>query len=184
MPTHQVKPAPKAKPRQQLSPNGLMALRYAAVIGPVVPDFEILPSGQCACYGIRREGFKLTLSGRSPIEYADVPRDIPNQVKHFYRDAVVADQSGQTLAGIFLLRTLIEQWARSKVPSDQLLADAVLDAYMSALPENFKRQFKSFRELYRDLSVDIHAARGDPALFNEARDKIVEHFEARRLFRL
>jgi hypothetical protein len=33
-------------------------------------------------------------------------------VKHFYRGAVVAHQSGQTLAGIFLLRTIIEQWAR------------------------------------------------------------------------
>jgi hypothetical protein len=133
---------------------------------------------------IRREGFKLMLSGRSPIEYVDIPRDVPNPVKHFYRGAVVAHQSGQTLAGIFLLRTLIEQWAGSKVPSDQLLADAVLDAYMSTLPENFKNQFKSFRELYGELSVDIHGARGDPALFNEARDKIVEHFEARRLFRL
>jgi hypothetical protein len=133
---------------------------------------------------IRREGFKLTNSGRSPIEYVDVPSDIPNPVKHFYRGAVVAHQSGQTLAGIFLLRTLIEQWARSKIPSDQLLADAVLDAYMATLPENFKSQFKSFRELYGELSVDIHAAKGDPVLFNEARDKIVEHFEARRLFRL
>jgi Bifunctional DNA primase/polymerase, N-terminal len=54
MPAHQVKPASHATPRQQLSLHGLMALRYAAMIGPVVPDFEILPSGTCACYGHRK----------------------------------------------------------------------------------------------------------------------------------
>jgi hypothetical protein len=105
-------------------------------------------------------------------------------MKRFYRGAVVAHQSGQTLAGIFLLRKLIEQWARSKAPLGQLPADAVLDAYMATLPENFKSQFKSFRELYGDLSVDIHAAKGDPDRFNEAHDNIVEHFKARRLSRL
>jgi len=133
---------------------------------------------------IRREGFKLINSGRSPIEHVDVPPDIPNSMKRFYRGAVVAHQSGQTLAGIFLLRKLIEQWARSKAPLGQLPADAVLDAYMATLPENFKSQFKSFRELYGDLSVDIHAAKGDPDRFNEAHDNIVEHFKARRLSRL
>jgi len=133
---------------------------------------------------VRRQGLKLTNSGRSPIEHVDVPSVIPKSVQSFYSGAVVAHQSGQTLAGIFLLRTLIEQWARSKAPPGQLLADAVLDAYMATLPENFKSQFPSFRDLYGDLSVDIHAAKGDPALFDKARDEIVEHFEARRLFKL
>jgi hypothetical protein len=133
---------------------------------------------------VRREGFKLTNSGRSPIEHVDVPPDIPNSMKRFYRGAVVAHQSGQTLAGIFLLRTLIEQWARSKAPPGQLLADAVLDAYMAPLPENFKSQFPSLRKLYEDLSVDIHIAKGDPTLYEETRAEIVRHFEARRIFRL
>jgi hypothetical protein len=62
---------------------------------------------------VRRQRLKLTISGRSPIEPVDVPIVIRKPVKSFYSDAVVAHQSGQTLAGIFLLRTLIEQWAHA-----------------------------------------------------------------------
>jgi hypothetical protein len=66
---------------------------------------------------VRRQGLKLTHSGRSPIEHIDVPRIIPNPVKGYYSGAVVAHQSGQTLAGIFLLRTVIEQWAQFLIPT-------------------------------------------------------------------
>jgi hypothetical protein len=133
---------------------------------------------------VRRQGLKLTNSGRSPIEHVDVPPVIPKSVRTFYSGAVVAHQSGQTLAGIFLLRTLIEQWARSGAPCNQLLADAVLDAYMATLPEDFKSRFPSFRVLYADLSADIHAVKGDTDLFDRARVEIVEHFDARLLFKL
>jgi hypothetical protein len=133
---------------------------------------------------VRRQGLKLTHSGRAPIEHVDVPRVIPNPVKGYYSDAVVAHQSSQTLAGIFLLRTVIEQWARSVVPDAPPDAEKLLDAYMSPLPEDFKRRFASFRKLYADLSEDMHAARGDAGLFERVLGEIEEHFEARRLFRL
>jgi len=55
---------------------------------------------------------------------------------------------------------------------------------MAALPEDFKTRFPSMRTLYGDLSVDIHGASGSPALFERALVEIVQHFEARRLFKL
>jgi hypothetical protein len=97
---------------------------------------------------VRRQGLKLTHSGRSPIEHIDVPRVIPNSVKDYYSGAVVAHQSGQTLAGIFLLRTVIEQWARYCTPTAPREADKLLDAYMDTLPDDFKARFTSFRSLY------------------------------------
>jgi hypothetical protein len=133
---------------------------------------------------VRRQGLKLTNSGRSPIEHIDVPRDIPKPVQTFYRGAVVAHQSGQTLAGIFLLRTVIEQWARSLVPDAPPDAEKLLDAYMSTLPDDFKQRFPSFRELYENLSDDMHAAKGDADLFEKALAAIERHFEARRLYNL
>ena len=133
---------------------------------------------------VRRQGLKLTHSGRSPIEHIDVPRDIPNPVKNYYSDAVVAHQSGQTLAGIFLLRTVIEQWARFLIPDAPPDADKLLDAYMGTLPDDFKDRFASFRKLYEKLSNDMHAAEGNAHLFEKVLAKIEEHFEARRLFRL
>jgi hypothetical protein len=133
---------------------------------------------------VRRQGLKLTHSGRSPIEHIDVPRVIPNPVKGYYSGAVVAHQSGQTLAGIFLLRTVIEQWARFLIPHAPRDADKLLDAYMGTLPDDFKTRFASFPSLYENLSDDMHAARGNADLFERALAKIEEHFEARRLFRL
>lgn len=131
---------------------------------------------------VRREGTKFKLCGRAPIEHVDVPKVIPKVVGKFYSGAVVAHQSGQTLAGLFLLRTLIEQWTRDQLPNEKGKADQVLDAYMAKLPEDFKGRFPSLRELYENLSKDIHAATGSSELFADSIKKIDRHFEARRLF--
>jgi hypothetical protein len=105
-------------------------------------------------------------------------------VRGFYSGAVVAHQSGQTLAGLFLLRTLIEQFARASTGSKAENADEVLDAYMGTLPGDFKDRFPSMRSLYGDLSVDLHAATGSAELFDRAKTEIAEHFETRRVFKL
>lgn len=134
---------------------------------------------------VRRVGSKLTICGRAPIETVDTPNSIPKVLRQYYSNSVVAHQSGQTLAGNFLLRTLIEQWAKRVVAgTDSRQVDEVLDLYMETLPQDFKSRFPSLRALYGDLSSDIHSARGDPELFERARIVITEHFEARRLFKL
>ena len=133
---------------------------------------------------LRRQGVKLTLCGRAPIEIIEVPPAIPKTVQGFYSGGVVAQQSGQTLAGLFLLRTLIEQWARSQVKSAPQRADELMDRYMGTLPKDFKSRFPSMRQLYDDISADIHGAIGSADLFDRARADVAEHFEARRLFKL
>ena len=132
---------------------------------------------------VRRQGLKLTLCGRAPMEVADVPSFIPKSVRQYYSGALIAHQSGQTLAGLFLLRTLIEQWARSKLESPSERADEVMDKYMATLPSDFKSRFRSMRSLYDELSADIHAATGSGELFDKALKEITEHFDARRLFK-
>lgn len=133
---------------------------------------------------VRREDLKLTLCGRAPIEHIPVPKVIPKQIQHFYSGAILAYQSGQTLPGNFLLRTLIEQWAQFKCERQNLQADQAIDLYMETLPQDFKDRFPSLRELYGELSVDIHTATGSTNLFEKACKQIDEHFEARRLFKL
>jgi hypothetical protein len=44
---------------------------------------------------------------------------------------------GQTLAGLFLLRTFIEQFVKASTGIDRK-ADEVLDTYMAELPQDFK----------------------------------------------
>lgn len=132
---------------------------------------------------IRREDAKLILSGRSPIEHVTVPTDIPKRVRQYYSGGVVAHQSGQTLAGLFLLRTLIEQWVRPLGTAEER-ADVLLDRYMSMLPDDFKGNFPSIRDLYGKLSACLHKAEASAELFDVARACIDEHFDARRLFKL
>lgn len=134
---------------------------------------------------LRRVGDKITICGRAPIETVNVGTAIPKVLRKYYSDAMVAHHSGQSLAGNFLLRTLIEQWARAQVSEPGLvLADEVLDGYMEMLPQDFRSRFPSLRALYSELSNDIHLAHGDAKLFERSRVAIDEHFEARRLYKL
>jgi hypothetical protein len=96
----------------------------------------------------------------------------------------VAHQSGQTLAGLFLLRTLIEQWARSNAKIERDHAPDVLDAYVAGLPELFKQKFPTLRDSYSRLSADIHAAAGSDELFAASLADIDKLFDAQRLFEL
>lgn len=89
---------------------------------------------------VRREGTKLTLSGRTPIEKVEVPKVIPKTVDRFFSGAIVAYQSGQILAGNFLLRTLLELFASPKATGAKT-ADVAIDQYMGSLPEVFRARF-------------------------------------------
>jgi hypothetical protein len=133
---------------------------------------------------VRRESGKLTLCGRSPIEHVEQPHFIPKAVARFYSDAVVAHQSGQTLAGVFLFRVLIEQWVRFQVKEKDVKVDQALDKYVNDLPKDFKERFPTFRPISEQLSNDIHNAIGSVELFEKARQQIIRHFDARRLLKL
>ena len=134
---------------------------------------------------VRREGVKLILSGRSPMENVEVPDVIPKQISKYYVGAVLAYQSGQTLPANFMLRVLIEQWIRFKTGEAQSReVDDILDKYMQSLGKTFTSQFPSLRVSYDRLSADIHGAVGDSELFEETVGLITEHFDARRIFKL
>jgi hypothetical protein len=132
---------------------------------------------------VRRVGAKLTLCGRSPIEHIEVPKFLPTNARQYFSGAIVAHQSGQTLAGLFLLRTYIEQWIRSLGAKDEY-ADQALDWYMSTLPEDFRAHFPSLRDIYGVLSDAMHKADASPAIFDKAKADIETHFDARRLRKL
>lgn len=140
--------------------------------------------GEPTIFLVRREGLKLTLVGRSSIEHVEVPTVIPRSVEHFYSGAVVAHQSGQTLAGNFMLRTLVEQWVRSFPSTAAMRVEDALDWYYSKLPEAFKQHSPSLREIYEHLSSDIHAAKGDESVFTSEMARIVEHFDGWRFYKL
>jgi hypothetical protein len=142
---------------------------------------------------VRREGLKLTLCGRSIIESLPVPKSLPKSVAKFYADAQIAHNAGQTLAGLFLLRTFIEQFWRELAQRGVLVvsnedsrldADKLGTAYNAILPDDFKTRFPSLSKIYERISGCLHNAKPDDQLFANAADEIINHFDARQLFKL
>jgi len=133
---------------------------------------------------VRRQNLKITLCGRSPIEVVEVPKDIPKSVRQYCSDAIIAYNSGQTLASLFLLRTLIEQYIRNLNLSSETLIDRLLDLYMDKLPEDFKSRFPSLKNIYSQLSEAIHKADPSTELFQKSLESIYTHFDAKRLYKL
>lgn len=140
---------------------------------------------------VRREGFKIKLAGRDPIEVLPTPKALPKTLAKYYSDATVAHHAGQTLAGLFLLRVFVEQYWRTLPAVQKLLkkdpratGERQGDAYQTTLPTDFKERFPSLKDVYARLSEALHAADANATIFEEASSKIVEHFDARRLFKI
>lgn len=140
---------------------------------------------------VARDGLKLTICGRSPLEAISAPADIPKKFRKRYSDAIVATNAGQVLAGLFLLRVFIEQFWHSIAEVKEVVSksgratgDEMGAAYKTTLPEDFKSRFPTLLEVYGELSEAMHNAREDAELFQSACSRIIEHFEARRLFKI
>jgi hypothetical protein len=140
---------------------------------------------------VRREGLKLRLAGRYPLEVLPTPKMLPKSVSKFYGNAMIAHHAGQTLAGLFLLRVFIEQFWRTNPAVKELLAkqpkatgDEQGSVYQETLPPDFKSRFPSLTDIYDKLSGAIHSADDNAALFDDSCAKIAKHFDARRLYEI
>jgi len=133
---------------------------------------------------VRRNELKLFLEGRSPIEHVEVPKVIPKEQRKYYSGAIIAHNSGQTLAGLFLLRTFVEQYLRSVSPNPELLVDDLVEGYMGQLPLDFKGKFPSLGKIYSELSGAIHKAEASVDLFDKTKNNLIKHFDAKRIFEI
>jgi hypothetical protein len=140
---------------------------------------------------VRREGLKLRLCGRDPIEAVPVPSFLPKAQSKFYSDAQIAHHAGQTLAGIFLLRTFVEQFWRTLPEVQELLkkqpratGEEQGAIYQDTLSKEFKERFPSVSDIYGKLSAAMHQGDANAALFEESCQKVEKHFDARRIFEL
>lgn len=134
---------------------------------------------------VRRDGWTLSLHGRSPMEQVELPKFIPEKESSYYRDAVIAFQSGKTLAALFYLRTFVEQFARRVTGmTGRATGEEILDSYYKTLPSPMKDQMPSLREWYESISVPIHEGKDDLDVFNAAKEAIDKHFEIRKVFKM
>ena len=133
---------------------------------------------------IQRNNLKLYLVGRYPIESTPVPDVIPKSHRKFISDAIIAHNCGQTLAGLFFLRVFIEQYTKKHSDKKELKADQLIENYMKQLPKDFKNRFPSLSKIYSELSYAIHRADASVKLFDKTIEEMVEHFDAKRLFKI
>ncbi len=140
---------------------------------------------QLNAFLILRDGWKLSIHGRSPIEKVAVPSFIPKPESKWYRDAVIAMKTGRTLAAIYFLRTFVEQFARrvTKI-NDKRSGDEILTEYGSTIPDPPRGSMPSLKEWYGKLSEAIHAANEDGEMLKSAFEEIDRHFDFRRLYKI
>lgn len=134
---------------------------------------------------IRRDGNKITLSGRTPMEQVQMPKFIPSEVSKFYQGAIIAFNSGAILPAIFMLRTTIEQYMRHTIDAgnDRLTGEDLADEYSKSLNSDFNRIYQSLKPVYEILSIAVHAANDqEPEIFEEELQKVHNHFEAKEMF--
>jgi hypothetical protein len=134
---------------------------------------------------IRRNGNRIFLEGRSPLEYVELPKYLPKKEVRYFSDAVVAFNAGKKLAGLFYLRTFLEQFAKRITGTQgRVSGEELMEAYTATLPQHHRDHMPSFREWYEKLSEALHAAREDDELFETARSEIDRHFDIRRIFKI
>jgi hypothetical protein len=134
---------------------------------------------------VKRREWKLTVEGRSPFEEVVLPPFIPKKESWLLSGAIVAAQTSNTLAGLFYLRSFIEQFARRQTGiKDRKSGEEILDAYQALLPEGKRDHMPSLRSSYEKLSVAVHAASPDDELFKRTLELIVEHFDYRRMYKI
>lgn len=150
----------------------------------------------CKCepvfFLIRREALKLTVVGRSQFQEVLIPDYIPKEQRKYFRNAIVASQTGFTLASVLYLRSMVEQYFYQKIPQDQIsgikgnpTGDELGDLYAKTLPENFPGNFPSLKKAYGDLSVVLHRGKEDDEtlkIFFSVKADIEKHFDALRVF--
>jgi hypothetical protein len=156
---------------------------------PIPTDFQVfLLAFQCQhCEGIpeailvKRSKWQLSLDGRSPMASVEVVPFIPRKESYLFRDAIIAHGAGKTLAGLFYLRTFVEQFGRRITGiAGKETGDHILSEYSKTLPPNVRDSMPSLAEWYDKLSAAIHAASPDEELFKTAQEKIEKHFEIRK----
>lgn len=152
----------------------------AVVANEAVQTFAFTYACQ-ACKGpptlflVRRQGHRLHICGRSPIEQLVTDNFFPEPRKHL-GNAILGFRCGQTLAACALLRVYIEQvaFASEGVPDGQ---QTIMDVYQAGLPDREREQLPSLRDVYSRLSDAIHTAREDDSVFEAALEDVRLHFQ-------
>jgi hypothetical protein len=127
---------------------------------------------------VHREGIKLTLAGCNHIEKVQVPKTIPKEEGKYFSEAIVAFNTGNVLAGLFLLRTTIDQYMRRILKvKGRKTGDELAGEYATLLHDEFPKSYPSMKVIYEELSIVLHSADANSTQFEKSKQDIENHFE-------
>lgn len=136
-------------------------------------------------YQITRHEEKLILSGCSEYPKISVLREIPEDVAEYVSEAKIAHGTGRTLAGLFFLRTAIEQHLRKTTGFfGRQTGEELVTAYRGYLNEDFPNKEWVLGRLYEELSAKLHMAEADEKQFEKTLCELERYFKALSLFPL
>lgn len=129
-------------------------------------------------FTVSRKGFKLQLVGRSQFENISVPKFIPPEEKEYFSDAVIAFNSGRTLASLYYLRALIEHYMRRILNNNgKISGDELGEQYSKMLDDEFPKKFTSLKTVYSELSEKLHKFEKSEKQFHKSVADIEKHFD-------
>jgi len=140
---------------------------------------------------VTRRGTTMELSGRDPFDAVNVPSSLPRAISKFYTEAQIAQNTGQSLAALCLLREFIEQfWLRLPEIQEALDLDPRMNIseigtmYAGLLPLDFKAEYPNLMQCYQTLKAAIEGSAVRPDVFQFCSSEIVDHLDGRRFRRL
>lgn len=134
---------------------------------------------------VSRTGFKLQLCGRTERIKPLVPGNIPKEFGRIVEDAISAEQEGDTYAGFYHLRTFVEHYMKKCVELSmdvQITGDELSERYKKTLDARLTAEFPSLGPLFSELSVFLHARKGERTDFDRILTAIDDHFAAKTMF--
>lgn len=131
-----------------------------------------------------RKGYRFQLTGRTVPYRPKLEKEWPAEIRRIVEVAVEAAAVGDLPAGYYHLRTAIEHHAKTKLEIPlvtKIEGIELCEQYKDTLDEDLNSRFPSIIEMYKELSSGLHSRNVKADRFNEIRDDLLAHFQAKEL---
>jgi hypothetical protein len=133
---------------------------------------------------IRRTGLRLHLCGFAPRRELLASEPVPEQLVPILNDAEQAVAEGDTFAGFYHLRTMLEHYLKNRlgIPiAQQIRGDELIDKHYATLVPEMTAVLPSLTTAWEKLSCWLHTRTGEVADYRTQRNSICKHIEALRV---
>jgi hypothetical protein len=133
---------------------------------------------------IRRTGLRLHLCGVAPRRELPAPEFVPEQIVPILNDAEQAVAEGDTYAGFYHLRTMLEHYlkARMGIPIEQKIrGDELIAKHYKTLSQPAGAMLPSLTVTWEKLSEWLHTRTGEVPDYQKERTSICKHIEGLRV---